>query len=464
MAGAAELQVALNYMDELGSRALTRIVCVYEVPGHPASKPQGDPPLTTMYEFGQFALHIKEAETLLPMPMPIRTKTSLEIRRGDVTVELHEVKACLLVTPRGDSALVLDGSISGDSDVQRVAEILAMTCAERNELSVDGERFPDWLRPKAEAAGLELPKDFKFGQNVHQCVFPGGRLLTRIRAREPFWRIINRVAAPIEPPGLVVSFRPPELNYPGITAVGHGRGVSVIAGFSEEVENTYLLIAIMLVTGLSVLHRSRANLFDAMSLASTAPMTSTTETRELVTSLSMKLNELQLDLEFGVESYLDSVIIPEFIIETFQRSLCNAMGMGAALEHSSRMLERLASVIQAKRLALDAAVQEQAERVQEQAERFQQQTERRDRVFATVLAIVTLLAVPPALLLAFFALAGNVQNSLGHVRAHAAVYAAVWGPFILLIAGAWIARRFFKAKSPQPDPGQAETPSVGPPS
>ena len=223
-----------------------------------------------------------------------------------------------------------------------------------------------------------------------------------------------------------------------------------MAGFSEEVENTYLLIAIMLVTGLSVLHRSRENLFAAMSEASTAPTTSTTETRTLVTYLSEQLNDLQLDLEFGVESYLDSVIIPEFIIETFQRSLCDAMGLGAALEHSSRMLERLASVIQAKRLALDAAVQEQAERVQQQAERFQQQTERRDRVFATVLAIATLLAVPPALLLAFFALDGDVQNSLRHVRAHAAVYAAVWGPFIVLIAGGWIARRFFTARSPQP--------------
>ena len=172
--------------------------------------------------------------------------------------------------------------------------------------------------------------------------------------------------------------------------------------------------------------------------------------------MSEQLNDLQLDLEFGVESYLDSVIIPEFIIETFQRSLCDAMGLGAALEHSSRMLERLESVIQVKRLAFDAAVQEQAERVQ-------QQTERRDRVFGTVLAIATLLAVPPALLLAFFALDGHVQSSLRHVRAHAGVYAAVWGPFIVLIAGAWIARRLFHAASPQPDPGAAQMPSLTPP-
>lgn len=438
-AGAAELQVALEYMDELGSRTATRIVCVYELSGHGPSIPSGNPPLTSIYRFGQFARHIEIAASTLPVP--VVTSSNLVVALGGIALDLREVKACLLMTPRGDLALVLDGTISGDFNVQQVAKMLAATCDERSMLSADGEGLLDWLRARVKAAGLGLPEDLKFGSNVHQCVFPGGRLLAGVRARQPFWRIINRVAAPVEPGGQVTSFEPQELNYPGITAVGHGRGVSVMAGFSQEVENTYMLIAIMLVTALSVLHRSRANLFTAMSEASTAPSTSTTETRALVTSLAVQLNELQLDLEFGVESYLDSVIIPEFIIESFQRSLCEAMGLGAALDHSSRMLERLASVIQAKRLALDTAVQEQAER-------FQQQTELRNRVFATALAIVTLLAVPPALLLAFFGLNGGVQNSLRNVHAHAVAYAAVWGPFIILTVGAAIARRFLKPRRP----------------
>ena len=428
-ADADELQLALEHMDELSSRQRTRIVCVYELAGQLAGQRPRSAPLTGIYEFGQFTRHIETAATLLPMP--IVTSSHLEIGPEDITLDFREVKACWLVTPRGDTALVLDGTIPGDSNAQQVAKILAMTCDERSKLSTEGECFLDWLRTAAKATGLTLPEELKFGQNVHQCVFPGGELLADIRDGQPFWRIINRVAAPVEPTGQVVSFQPPELNYPGITAVGHGRGVSVIAGFSEQVENTYLLIAIMLITGLSVLRRSRANLFAAMSEASAASTTSatpTTETRALVSSLAEQLDKLQLDLEFGVESYLDSVIIPDFIIEAFQRSLYEAMGLRTALEHSSRMLDRLASVIQARRLALDAAVQQQAER--------------RDKVFGTALAIVTLLAVPPALLLAFFALNGSVQNSLRNVGGHAGVYAAVWGPFIILIAGAWIARRF----------------------
>jgi hypothetical protein len=84
--------------------------------------------------------------------------------------------------------------------------------------------------------------------------------------------------------------------------------------------------------------------------------------RTEISEPSAQLNELQLDLEFGVESYLDGVLIPEAMVEAYQRSLCEAMGIRAGLEHSSRMLERLSAVIGGRRTALDAAVQEQAER------------------------------------------------------------------------------------------------------
>lgn len=439
-AAAELLQAALKFMDEVHNRDLTRIVCVYELvydmSGH-AMKTPDENELVALYEFGQFKSHIEKAKPLLPAPIVI--SECVKVGLSHVTLELTEVTACLLVTPRGDLALVLDGSVPRDVGVQQVAKLLDTTCADRREMSVDGTACLDWLRVKARDAGLELPADLKFGQNVHQCVFPGGALLDGVRAGDSFWRIINRVAAPFEPNFQGVSFKPPELNYPGITVVGHGRGVSVIAGYAEAVENSYVLIAIMLVTALSVLHRSREKLFAAMNKANAAPapaasIASAKRARDTVVSLAGELNQLQLDLEFGVESYLDSVVIPDLIIEAFQRSLCNALGLGAALDHSSRMLDRLASVIQAQRLALDTA--------------FQKQSERRDKVFASTLAIVTLLAVPPALLLAFFALPGNVQNSLRNVGSHGAAYGAVWGIFIIVIVTAWIARSLIRTRPP----------------
>jgi hypothetical protein len=448
MPDAPELAVALEYMSELGSPERTRVVGVYGLSGLIANRPATCSRLTDIDNFGQFAEHIKEAGPLLPAP--IVTIEGVKVGLDGETLNMGQVRVSLLVTPRADAALVLDGYFCADVAGQDVANVLELTCSQRKDLLLDGKPALDWLRARPEAGALTLPADLAFGRNVHQCIFPGGRLLAGIRAGERFWRIINRVAAPEEPQLPVVIAGPAELNYQSITAVGHGRGVSVVAGFSTPVENVYALIAVMLVTGLSVLHRSRANLFEAMDRASRTSATTTKDARDLIAYLSAQLNDLQLDLEFGVESYLDSVLIPESIVDDFQRSLCEAMGLRAGLEHSSRMLERLSSVIQAKGLALDAA--------------FQEQSEKRDQLFSGVLAIGTLLAVPPALLLAYFALGVGGSKALD-IKTHVGPYLFAWIPFVALVCGAWIWRRQIKAHSPQLQKYEEQRPagaSIGP--
>jgi hypothetical protein len=448
MPDAPELAVALEYMDELGSPEQTRLVSVYGLSGLIANRPATCATLTESDDFGQFEPHIKEAEPLLPAPVVIIEGVTVGL--PGQTLNMGPVRVSLLVTPRADAALVLDGFLPLDVAGQAVAKVLELTCLQRKDLLLDGKPALDWLRARPEAAGLTLPTDLAFGRNVHQCVFPGGRLLAAIRAGERYWRIINRVAAPEEPQLPVIIAGPAELNYESVTAVGHGRGVSVVAGFSESVENIYALIAVMLVTGLSVLHRSRANLFEAMDRASRSSATTTKDARDLIAYLSAQLNDLQLDLEFGVESYLDSVLIPEFIVDSFQRSLCETMGLRSGLEHSSRMLERLSSVIQAKGLALDAA--------------FQEQSEHRDQLFSGVLAIGTLLAVPPALLLAYFALGAGGSKALD-LNTHTGPYLLAWIPFIALICVAWVWRHQIKAHSPQLEKYEQERPAgaeIGP--
>jgi hypothetical protein len=417
-----ELALALTYMDEIASRDSTRVVCVYGLSGRVAVDGAKRLPLAGIGEFGLFSPHIELAGSLLPAP--VLTISEADAGLPGRSLGLGRVRVTLLVTPRGDAALVLDGNMTGSPDAQEVAALLRATCHERERLLLSGKPALDFVR-EAVAADLRLP-GLAFGRNVHQCVFPGGDLLAGIRAGEPFWRIINRVSAPEEPASPVAVLRPAELNYRSVAAVGIGRGVSAIAGFAEPVENTCAVVAIMLVTGLSVLHRSREQLFAAMDQAN-KPAVSTHEERELISYLSAQLNELQLDLEFGVESYLDSVLIPEVFTETFQRSLCQAMGLSDGLAHSSRMLDRLIAVIQARGLALEAA--------------FQEETERRDQLFAWLLAIATLLAVPPTLLLAYFALGPRAAESVLDVRVHWGVYLMAWLPFIALVGVAWFCRR-----------------------
>jgi hypothetical protein len=231
-------------------------------------------------------------------------------------------------------------------------------------------------------------------------------------------------------------FRPAALNYPDVTAVGHGRGVSVLAGWTEPVESAFGLVAITLVTALGVLHRARRNAFLAMARGGRADLESTTEARALVSELSAQLNELQLDLSFGVEAYLDSVLVPEIVIGSFQRSLCEAFGLVEGLEHTSRMLERLDSVIGIRRSTLTTAVQEQRER--------------RDRIYSATFALGSLLAVPPAILLAFFgANATHVDphRSIFDLHRYWGAYLLAWLPYMLLLAIGYVLQRRIRGRS-----------------
>jgi hypothetical protein len=434
MSDIPELSVALKYMDELGDREHTRIVCVYglsdPIPGRFDSRDR----LAGLLEFGRFSEHIDAAAALLPRPVIVADDVDLELAGGGTG--LGHVRVMLLATPQGDGALVLDGQLPGDADSPAVAGILQVTCNQRQHLRVGGQQILDWLRAWALQAGQSLPAELAFSRNVHQCVFPGGSLLSGIRDGESYWRLVNRVTAPVEPSQQIGINQPRELNYQGVTAVGHGRGVSVIAGFAKPVENVFALIVVLLITSLDVLYRVRGELFETLQDAG-KHSSSTAQARALITHLSDRLNDMQLDLGFGVEQYLDSILIPEYITEAFQRSMSQALGLRAGLEDSSRVLDRLGSVIQARRAALDAADQDEVDR--------------RDRAFSTVLAVGTLLALPPALLLAFFALDSGTQRSAVDISAHLGAYALAWLPFIALVIVGYIWRRTIRAKAPQWD-------------
>lgn len=414
----SERPLALRHVQAVDDRERTRIVCVYglsaPVPGSPG--PDKPRPVTDVYRFDRFSRHITDASDLLPRPVIV---SEVNIEFPGHSLDLRSALAVLLVAPRGDAALVVDAEMNGDQTAQRVAEVLDVTCQERESLRVDGKTVTEWLRDEAGKQRAGPLDGLTLGRNVHQCVFPGGALLKSILQGDTYWRLIYRISAPYEPEQHTGTFRQPqELNYPEYVAVGHGRGVSVISGFARSWENTFALVAIMSITALGVLHRSRRSLFETMKNAGEPSATRTDRTRNEISRLAAQLNELQLDLEFGVEPYLDSVLIPESFVEAFQRSLCEAMGVPSGLEHSSRMLERLSSIIQVRRAELDAAIQEQAEKM--------------DKRFSLVLALGTVFALPPALLLAYFTLGSGGSRTLDpHV--HLVAYLVAFVPFIVLV-------------------------------
>jgi len=75
------------------------------------------------------------------------------------------------------------------------------------------------------------------------------------------------------------------------------------------------------------------------------------------------------------------VLIPELLIESYHSSLRRVAALAESVANTSRIVDRVAAVIDSRHAMLSASVQAY--------------TERRDKIFAGAIAIGTLLALPP---------------------------------------------------------------------
>ncbi|MFJ5773035.1 hypothetical protein [Streptomyces sp. NPDC093094] len=434
---------------DTATRAATRVRLLFSLtgridPGHGVGR------LVDRFGFGRFGSHLHSGEALLPVPVLAErvAPDELVLPGGDHGLRLAGAGLLVVTTPRGDATLVMDCDFAGETPSAALASWLAATCFEREAFTLRGRPLPDVVRER-----LSLPGPLAYGQNVHQLVFPGGRLLAGLLAAassdEP------ALAAPLNE--MIYRGRlsgaggPPNLRNQGVTVAAHGRGVSVQAGWAPHAENVLTLVVMGLLSALAVLQRTRVKSFGMMqSNQRAAP--SPREARELISELSAGVNELQLDLAFGVEAYVDSLLVPEMLTESFQTSLGEEWGIHESLENSARMIERLTSVIGARSAAHDAAVAEGKEH--------------RDRVVSVLVAVATLIALPPTLLLAFFGVNGtdvHQDHSILDLGTYRWAYLLAWTPFVLLVGvGLLLLRRPGRAPHLLAPPGPAPAPVPGP--
>lgn len=416
-------------------RMRTRLLCIYDL-NNQISAGSNPRPLSDLFRFGRFESHVQSNDRVLPaVLLNIQIDPSqLELapNLNDLGLSLASCRTAVVVTPYGDPTLILDLLLDGDCNASGVARLLAATCFRRDSITLGEDSL---LLRLSERLGVDL----RFGRNVHQIVFPGGRLLADVLDagpgdRETVPQIVKEIVYRSTVAGFSLSrlaIRTPRgLNSQGSTLVAHARGVSLIAGWKEPVENCFGLIAVVLQSSLAVLQRARGHVFETLEMNRRASVGTPAEARALISSLSRSLNDHQLRLVFGVEAYIDSLLIPETIIEGYQVSLYEAMGIGTALQNSSRMMQRLTSVIEARAAALDA----------DQAER----DESRERNFSSLVAITTLLALPPALLLAFFGINStdvDSARSIFDLGRYWPAYLSAWAPFAVLVAVGYRLRR-----------------------
>ncbi|MFI7414017.1 hypothetical protein ACIBU0_35735 [Streptomyces sp. NPDC049627] len=408
-------------------------------------------PLTEALDLGRFAAHVEAAGMLLPRLVLHERVPEITLPPGAAQVDGAAIT--LAVTPRWDPLLFVDVEMADGADgSDAIAETLYATWQNRAATRVGGVPLTEWLDGRLRAYGvMDRPTDrppLEFGRNVHQSVFPGAALARRLLAEHVAGDTIGPDVVTIVlrgtldgSTGATLGIRRPEtLNNPGQTMVAHGRGVSLIVGYAPPVENAFGLAAVGLLNVVGAVHRIRRQAFEALELDRATVVETADDAHTLVARLSRRLSDLQLDLSFSVEAYADTILIPELLVESFHSSLRGVSSLEDALANTSRIVERVDAVLATRRVDLETASQQYAER--------------RDRMLTAAIAVGSLIALPPALLLAFFGVNSSdvdPSRSILDVQHYGVAYAIAWLPFLLLIAAGLIARHRISLRLSAPD-------------
>ncbi|GHB88670.1 hypothetical protein GCM10010348_02310 [Streptomyces anthocyanicus] len=437
-------------------RVRTRLLLMYHLTPQVHVPDDRLRPLSEALGLGRFTAHVEAAGLLLPRLVLHERVREITLPPNAARVDGADIT--LAVTPRQDPLLFVDVEVpdeAGDSDT--IAETLYATWQDRSAIRVGGVPLTAWLDERLRAYGLtdrtaDRPP-LAFGRNVHQSVFPGAALAGRLLAAHVPGDAVGQDVVTIvlrgtldSGTGATLGIRRPEtLNNAGQTMVAHGRGVSLIVGYAPPVENAFGLAAAGILTAVAAVHRIRRQAFAALELDRAAAVETTDDARALVAQLSHRLNDLQLDLSFSVEVYADTILVPELLVESFHASLRDVSSLADALANTSRIVERVNAVLATRRVGLETAAQQYAED--------------RDRVLAAVIAAGSLLALPPALLLAYFGVNSSdvdPSRSILDFQHYGVAYAIAWSPFLLLILVGLLARRRISLRLPAPDAATSE--------
>jgi hypothetical protein len=418
-------------IDSPVQREFSRLVCILSLQHVEEDKLERLDPPEEFLALGRFRGHFKAVHQGMPRFTEARTwgAARVETTRGLAATVLR-AEARIGVVPHSGSALVLWLDLDLDQDEAIVA--LQETCFRREKLSIDGDGLLDAMKKS-----LADNVDAAFDQEVHQILAPSRTLLAELgetdtgsEAFDPdlLLRLVYREDEEFRPASSAICY-PKELNRPAGSICAHGRGVTVLGGAAEHVENGIMLTALELVTAAGCLRRIRAQAVDALETASSKQdsegRSPVKEQRGEVVILAGELRQLDLDLSFGVEGYLDNLRLPEIVLGAYRQSLAGVLELRAGAEATALMVERLQRVIGARQLELEAAEAVAAE------------VRRRSETVA--LGYVTLIALPVGASLAF--LGANIED----VDEERSILALRYAPYYLIFLGIMLLGAVFYA-------------------
>ncbi|WP_426504999.1 hypothetical protein ACPPVO_45865 [Dactylosporangium sp. McL0621] len=418
-----------------GHAATTRAVSIYSLsPRLPAT---GSSSLAAALDLGFLQRFVHHSVNLFPSVLRDVDADPAKFRGGTVAA-LERLRAVVLRTSRGDPVLIVEAHLADTATAGDILAHLSYMHYERDDLAYGDGLLLDWLAAQLEGVP---PGTLRIGY-AHQMVFAGESLTHEImhdgqRRDGAVETLLRGLAAQTSGLGGQVGVRlPGPLNIEGRTYVANSRYATVVAGWSPSVQNALIFVALTVVAAFGVLRGARSLAFHALEHDLSAPMTTIEEAREQHARLAADLGEIQLDLSFGVEAYLDSVLMPDSRMDSFRTSYHEVVGIEAAVANTSQIVERLRAVIQTRSSVL--------------AEASREREERRDRVLTGLLASVSLLAIPLTLLLAFFGVSSSdvgPDRSMLDLGYYWPAYALAWVPIgVIVLVGVVLRRRLREAR------------------
>jgi hypothetical protein len=358
-------------VDAPHERTHHRLRCVYAVSGIEANRHGA--PVCTSLKMGRFLDHYRDAGRSLPGIVGTATLPPDGFRWAKETpdVTITAATAFLFSVPNSRPVVALELDFTGDA--LEAIPLLRETCFERNRVGVAAESDETPLLAAilagAPEGSLTVGPEARFDRDVHQLFMPAaaqhdlqtiaedgvttapdvGRLARFVYRANDDYRV--------EYAAIKV---PKELNRPTTAVAGHARGVTVLAGSAEHIENAAFVVAVQLLSAAATLRTITRRASEALHGldASVRNAGHLDERRAVLSALGTELSRLQVELSFGVEANTMPIHVPEVVLEHYQASLTDSLGLDTGCDVTSKMLERLSIAMSATAGSLLAIEQE----------------------------------------------------------------------------------------------------------
>ena len=356
----------------LGPRTRHRSVTLWstewrgEVPGRAHGLGRCGTPVHHLFAGESYARWYEAAEGQMPRVVHARRHEpgDLALPHACAEIDVAVVWSLLFGLPFGGlvAGLLLEYEDRRSPAQARAIPALFEDVDRRRDELAFGSSEPVKLIDVCRDGHREATDGLRLGGDMHHvtCLAPAVVGDTLAPDAHRLQRLVSRRDAPSRS-GFLTARLPAEANrYPDAVAA-LTPGATVLGGQEAVLELAIVLSAVQALAALAALRQIQRRAFAALGELR-APGSESSQ-RSWLEARSEELRDLEVDLSFGVEAYLDMrILVPSLPVEQFHSELVDALAIERGARVSGAMLTRLAAAIDAEETALGLVERDRADR------------------------------------------------------------------------------------------------------